>query len=54
MWEKFSGYRTYISAVVYGIDVAGAQLGLWPADSIRSVVEQVLTVMFLRAGMVKK
>ena len=44
------GKRTYIMAAVYGIDSAGAELGWWQADSVRAIVEQVFTVVFLRAG----
>jgi len=49
--EKLKGSRTYIMAFVFGVDAVGAQLGYWHADAVRTVVEEVMTVIFLRAGM---
>ena len=51
-WLK--GKRTYITAALYGLDAAGAYLGWWGADTLRSSLEQILTLVFLRAGMSPK
>ena len=51
--ETLSGYKTYIMAVVYGVDAVGSQLGWWNADAVRSTVEMVLTAIFMRAGITK-
>lgn len=48
MLEKLAGYRTYITAAAFGLDAAGAYLGFWPADSLRTVVEEALALVFLR------
>ena len=45
-----SGYKTYLMAIAYGVDAAGAQMGWWAESSIRTVVEQVFTILFLRMG----
>ena len=47
---KLAGYKTYIMALAYGVDAAGAQMGWWAESSIRTVIEQVFTVLFLRMG----
>lgn len=51
--EAMSGYKTYIMAVVYGLDATGSQLGWWEADSVRSTVEMVFTAIFMRMGITK-
>lgn len=49
--EKLKGSRTIIMALVFGVDAIGAHLGYWHADAMRTVVEEVMTVIFLRLGM---
>lgn len=53
MLDWLNGKKTYLMAVVYGLDAMGSQLGWWAADSARSIIEQVLTIVFLRAGVTK-
>lgn len=48
-----SGKKTIITAVLYGVDAFGAQMGWWEADTVRTSVEQVLMVVFLRQGVTK-
>jgi len=48
------GKRTYLSAALYALDAFGAYLGWWGADTFRSSLEQILTLVFLRAGMPSK
>ena len=48
------GKRTYLSAALYALDAFGAYLGWWGADVLRSSLEQVATLIFLRAGMAPK
>lgn len=48
---KLAGYRTYLTAVAYGVDQLGSQLGWWPEAALRTVAEEVLAFIFLRAGM---
>ena len=43
-----SGYKTYILAVAYGIDAFGVQLGWWEEATSRSIIEQVLGIIFVR------
>jgi hypothetical protein len=50
---KLSGYKTYILALAYGIDAAGAQMGWWDEASSRTIIEQVLGIIFLRDAIQK-
>ena len=47
---RLEGFKTYIMAAAYGVDAIGTQLGWWSESTVRTTVEQVLTFMFLRAG----
>ena len=51
--DLLNGKKTYIIAVAYGIDAVGAQLGWWAADSVRTAIEQVFTIVAVRAGITK-
>lgn len=47
------GKKTYLAAMGYAIDSYGVQMGWWPEASFRTIMEQVLTVFFLRQGIQK-
>lgn len=49
-WSIIAGYKTYIIALVYGIDATGSQMGWWDVGSVRNVIEQVFVVFALRSG----
>ena len=51
--DFLAGKKTYILAVIAGIDVAGSQLGFWEANHVREAAEAILGVVFLRAGVDK-
>ena len=48
-----SGKKTYLMAILYGIDAMGAKLGWWGADDVRAIGEEVMTFIFLRMGVSK-
>ena len=48
-----SGYKTYVLAVVYGLDAFGAQLGWWDEATARTIIEQVLGIIFVRDAIQK-
>ena len=48
-----SGKKTYVLAVLAGLDMTGAQLGWWPQDSLRGGLENILMFITLRAGVTK-
>ena len=48
-----SGYKTYVLAVAYGIDAFGVQLGWWDEASSRTIIEQVLGLIFVRDAIQK-
>lgn len=48
-----SGKKTYLAAMGYAIDSYGVQMGWWEEASFRTIMEQVLTVFFLRQGIQK-
>jgi hypothetical protein len=50
----FQGKRTYLSAALYALDAFGAYLGWWGADTFRSSLEQIMTLVFIRAGLPAK
>jgi hypothetical protein len=47
------GKKTYLSAIGYAVDSYGVQMGWWEEASFRTILEQVLTVFFLRQGITK-
>lgn len=48
-----SGKKTYLAAAAYAVDAYGVQMGWWSDASFRTIMEQVMTVIFLRQGVVK-
>ena len=44
------GKKTILTAIAYAMDSYGAQMGWWESASFRSVLEQVLIIIFLRQG----
>jgi len=48
-----SGKKTYLVAILAGVDAFGAQLGWWVADSLRGQLEGLLLFVTLRAGVTK-
>ena len=48
-----SGKKTYFAAVGYAIDAYGVQMGWWAEAGFRTILEQVMTVFFLRQGITK-
>ena len=48
-----SGKKTYLAAIGYAMDTYGVQMGWWAEASFRTILEQVLTVFFLRQGITK-
>lgn len=48
-----SGKKTYFAAVAYAFDAYGVQMGWWAEASFRTIMEQVMTIIFLRQGVVK-
>lgn len=52
-FQMLAGKKTYILAVAYGLDAVGAQLGWWNTDTVRTSIEQVLTIIAVRAGITK-
>lgn len=48
-----AGKKTYIVATVAAVDAFGAQFGWWEPSHIREILEGLLGVLFLRAGIEK-
>lgn len=48
-----SGKKTYLTAFGYALDAYGVQMGWWAEASFRTILEQVMLVVFLRQGVVK-
>jgi hypothetical protein len=44
------GKKTILTAVAYAIDSYGSQMGWWEPATFRSVLEQVMIIIFLRQG----
>lgn len=51
--EFLNGKKTYVMGIIYALDAFGSQLGWWSADTARTVIEQVLALFALRAGVTK-
>ena len=51
--DFLNGKKTYIIAVAYGIDVVGSKLGWWTEDAVRTAIEQMFTIIAVRAGITK-
>ena len=50
VWEFLNGKKTYIMALVIGVDATGAALGWWDEARIREVAEGIFTLLAVRAG----
>ena len=48
-----SGYKTYVLAVVFGLDAFGVQLSWWDEATARTIIEQVLGIIFVRDAIQK-
>lgn len=48
-----SGKKTYLTAFAYALDAYGVQLGWWTDATFRTVLEQVMLVIFVRQGVAK-
>ena len=48
-----SGKKTYLAAIGYAVDAYGVQMGWWAEAGFRTILEQVMTVFFLRQGITK-
>lgn len=48
-----AGKKSIITAIIYGIDATGSQLGYWEQGGAREILEQVLFGIFLRLGVTK-
>lgn len=48
-----SGKKTYLTAFGFALDAYGVQMGWWESATFRTVMEQVMLVIFLRQGVVK-
>lgn len=48
-----NGKKTYLMAFSYAVDSYGVQMGWWREAEFRTILEQVLTVFFLRQGITK-
>ncbi len=48
-----SGKKTYLTAFAYALDTYGVQMGWWQDATFRTVLEQVMTIIFLRQGIQK-
>lgn len=48
-----SGKKTYLTAFGYALDAYGVQMNWWTDASFRTVMEQVMLIVFLRQGVLK-
>ena len=48
-----SGKKTYFVAAAYAIDAFGASMGWWQANEVRTTLESVFGLVFLRMGVTK-
>lgn len=47
------GKKTILMAIAYGVDSYGVQMGWWAEATFRTVLEQIMVVIFLRQGVTK-